>query len=527
MPTHHWAQTFTVSDDDIDYLTGLLLEREVPLRTDELARALVEHKLRHEASVLEDKFKDVHVYNPAHAYDVDQKVIFPALNYAVATIVETRDGINADYGDFKVMRVRFDDSDQNGQLREFAYNLQTPHTLTAENENGSRQLPGSATFTADDLLALPDVRDVLVRAVQTSLSKVADLVNLSGTWFPRSLLLEVNEGHLNLAEAVLDIVEGGPLTPEEILVQIGGLGNAALSLQLFCLNYALDNDSRFDEVGPVNTVLWYLRRLEPIEVLNPPLMLIYSPIEYDTSLLSPEMKSLEREIDDEWSDLPDTSIDGDEVEITLNYPHRRVGTLPLNARMRQVFPTARRTPRIYVTLVDGQDGEEYVGWVVRQERYVFGLGALFRKHKLPVGARVNIRRGEEPGKIIINFSAYKPRTEWIRIIIPRDGQITFEDQKRAIGATYDELMLLGADDLTAVDALFTSMQGSRRGITGIVKTILTELSRSAPQSAVHGKTLYSAVNVVRRCPPAPIFAAMVANPDFEYVGNNYWKLSGA
>lgn len=526
MPIHHWAQNFNVSNDDIEYLTGLLLEREIPLRTDELAYALVAQKLAQETAALEEKFKDVHVYSPANTYAIKQKVVFPAFDHTMATVVETREGNNqGDYGDYNVMSVQFDD-DENSDTREFAYNLQREHALTAGGENSAHKL-GNQTVTTDELFADADARDTIFDAVQKALANEDELVSLAGTWFPRSLILDVNEGHLNLAEAVLDMAGGGPLSPQEILEQIGGLGNAELPLQIFCLNYALNENKRFDEVGRVNTILWYLRTLEPAEVTNTPSMLVYTPTDYNENILKPEMFTLEHEIDDEWSDVPDLDSTSEEVEITLNYPHRRTGTLPLNAKMRHIFPTARRTDRIYVTLVDAQDGEEFVGWVVAKERYVFGLNQLYRKHKLPVGAHVYVKQGDTPHKIVVNFEAYKPRTEWIRIIHARDGQISFEEQKRAIGAAYDELMLLGADDLAAVDALFTAQQNNRRPLTSVVKMILSELSRSAPQSAVHGKTLYSAVNVVRRTPPAPIFAAMMDNPDFEYVGNNYWKLSGA
>jgi hypothetical protein len=143
------------------------------------------------------------------------------------------------------------------------------------------------------------------------------------------------------------------------------------------------------------------------------------------------MLALEAEIDDEWSHLKESQANQELVSITLSYPHRRVGTLPLNARLRRIFPTARRTPRIWVTLVDGQDGEEYSGWVVRQERYVFGLGKLYRKHKLPVGAILHVRPSSEPGKIIVDFNAHRPRTEYVRLIVPKNNQITFEHDKRA------------------------------------------------------------------------------------------------
>jgi hypothetical protein len=333
-------------------------------------------------------------------------------------------------------------------------------------------------------------------------------------------------GHLNLAEAVLDMMGGGPLPTEHILDQIGGLGDTSVELQTFSMNYALNADARFDEVGPAGQVLWYLAQLEPQEVRQTPAMLRYLPIEYDHSLLARDMVALEAEIGDELSPDPVDSTAETEAKVTLIYPHRRLGTLPLNESMRHIFPTARRTPRIWITLVDGQDGEEYTGWVVHNERYIVGLNKFYRKHRLPIGSYVTAQQGEEPDKVVINFAAYRPRSEWIRLIVPQQGQINFENSKRAIGAEYDELMILGADDLQAVDDLFQTTQQQKKSLTSILRAIIPPLGRLTPQGTVHAKTLYSAVNVMRRCPPGPIFATLIANPDFQNLGGQYWKLSG-
>jgi hypothetical protein len=521
MPSHHWARSFSVTDDDIDYLMGLLLEREMPLTIDALAYALVEHRLEQEAAALQEKYKDVQLYNPGQSFRVDQRVMFPALDYAFGTVRGIRPGNNVRYGDFNVIAVEFD-TEAHPSTREFVADYPS-HKLSQLADEGGSQLPGASALTADEILSTS--RDQLVSALDAALRSSPDLVSVTGLWFPRSLILDVNEGYLNLAEAVLDINNEMPMLTEQILDEIGGLGSASRELQIFSLNYALSHDDRFDEVGPVNTVLWFLKRLEPAEVLSTPTFLRYAPVEYEAGLLTPEMVALEAEIDDEWSSFEVGEEIPEQVTLTLNYPHRRAGTLPLNARMRQIFPTARRTPRIWVTLVDGQDGEEYPGWVVRQDRYVFGLARLYRKYKLPVGAILRIRPSADPGKVIVDFTAHRPRTEYVRLIVPKNNQITFEYDKRAIGAEYDDLMILGADDLGAVDTLFQAAQQSRRSLSAILNNVLAELSRFSPQGTVHAKTLYSAVNVVRRCPPGPLFAALVTNIDFEQVGNNYWKMS--
>lgn len=521
IPTHHWARNFAVTDDDIEYLANYLLERETPLSSAELARALVEHRLTVEADAFQERFRDARMYNPAQAFEIGDRVVFPVFDYALGTVEGVRAGDNAEYGDFSVIAVAFDDGDTGAGRREFAAALQAPHKLSQATEASAVVDPN--TLTVDEVLDAEE--ETIVGLVDERLSETPELVILAGKWFPRALLLEVNEGHLVLAEAVLDLANGGPLEVGEILQQIGGLGDAPPALQEFSLNYALSRDKRFDEVGPSGQVWWYLTRLEPEEVRETPLMLRYTEIDYDRGLLTPEMLALEAEIDDELSPLQAPKSAGPEITITLIYPHRRVGTLPLNAKMRRIFPTAHRTQHIWIRLVDGQDGEEYQGWVVRNERYVYGLAPLYRKHKLPVGAYVSVRPGDTPDQIVVDFQAHRPRTEWIRLIEPKNGQLAFDNHKRSIGAEYDDLMIVGADDLAAVDALFATGQQGRRTLNALLRQLITELSRLTPQGTVHAKTLYSAVNIVRRCPPGPIFATLANDPDFEHVGNHYWKLA--
>ncbi len=523
IPTHHWARSFVVTEDDVETIVGHLLDTETPLNIHDLARVVVQRRLELDRQQFEQRYKDVVPFSPSAAYAQGQRLIFPALKFATGVVISTRPGNNPEYGDFEVIEVEFD-SILTGR-RKFASQLTVPHKLTQSDFNGGAAFPGQQQISADDILA--EYGTEIEAKLEAELRQHSDLVSIAGLWFPKSLIAEVNLGHLHLTEAVLDINGGGPLSPEEILEQIGGLGDMPLPLQVLSLNYALNKDERFDEVGPAGKVLWYLRRLEPPEVLNTPPMLKYHPIDYDPALLTPEMRALEVEIGDEWSDLPEVKETPQELQLVLNYPHRRQGTLPLNAGMRQIFPTARRTQRIAVTLVDGQDGEEFPGWVVRGDRYVVGLNKLYRKHRLPVGAIVIIRPGTEQGKIVIDFRPHNARTEYVRLVVNRDGNLVFDEQKRAIAADYDELMILGADDLQAVDALHQSVSGKRVQLHALLKHLLNELSRNNTQGTVHGKTLYSAVNVVRRCPPGPIFATLAASPDFDYMGNNVWKLSGA
>jgi hypothetical protein len=62
-------------------------------------------------------------------------------------------------------------------------------------------------------------------------------------------------------------------------------------------------------------------------------------------------------------------------------------------------------------------------------------------------------------------------------------------------------------------------------LAAILRQVLPALGRLTPQGTAHAKTIYSLVNVIRRCPPGQILATLEANPDFANVGGHYWQLA--
>jgi hypothetical protein len=349
-----------------------------------------------------------------------------------------------------------------------------------------------------------------------------DIVRLAGRWFPRALLANVNIGHLNLAEAVLDMAGGGPLPTEGLLPEVGLPTNINPRLQAFSLNYALQEDTRFDEVGPTGQVMWFLKRVEPAEVVEPPRRLASAAPDFDRSALTPVLLDLERVIDDEFSPPPADASAGDEVHITLNYAHRRSGTLPLSWRLAPLFPTALVSPRVRFSLIDEDTREPMPGWVVRGGQYVFGLDEWYRKHDLLAGGHLIVRRGERPGEVIVRALKRRPTREWVRTAIAgHDGRLAFSMQKRLIGVDYDEQMIVAVDNVAAVDEVWQRSQSLP--FPRLVADIFRELAKLNPQSAVHAKTLYAAVNVARRSPPGPIFAEVATRPYYALVGDAYWR----
>lgn len=509
---------FQVQEGDLEVVYNLLLEREVPLTTEEMARAVIDRRLTAKAEAPDPASESPAAeYHPSDSYPVGTRVAFPALEGAAGLVVGERVGVNPDVGSFRVIQVRFGD---NGATREFAAGL-AEHKLNFVPE-------APPTIEADDGVEAVMARHgrPIAEALDRRLSETSDIVRLAGRWFPASLLAEIHQGHLNLAEAVLDVDGGGPLPTQELLAHVELPESFDPALARFSLDYALQQDERFDEVGPAGQVLWYLRRLEPPEVLSAPPRLEPQPAEEDRSALTPDLLALEAALADELSPLPEPSEAPDEVVLSLLFPHWRVGALPLSSRLRPLFPTAYEAPRIRFVLVDGHSGERFPGWVVRTPGYVFGLDAWYRRYDVPAGGLVRVRRGEAPGEVIVEAAERRRRNEWIRTVVVRpDGAVGFTMSKQTVGTSYDERMVVGLTDPAALDAAWSAGRQRREPFARLVQDVCLELAKLNPQSAVHAESLYSGVNVLVRASPAAVFTQLLKNRAFQYVGDLYWRRS--
>jgi hypothetical protein len=357
-----------------------------------------------------------------------------------------------------------------------------------------------------------------------SLDQVDDIVRIAWKWFPSALVAEINDGHLNLAEAVLDVESGGPLPTTKLLEHLDLPETLSPQLAEFSLDYALQEDDRFDEVGPAGQMLWFLRRLEPPEVLFTPPRLETREMAADSSTLTPELQDLVTNLDDELSDVQPPEVTPEEVTVTLIFPHWRVGALPLSARLKPLFPTAYEAPRIRFILVDGHSGEKFPGWVVRERGYVFGLEDWYRKYKVPAGGLVRVCPGEIPGEVVVETFDRRMRNDWIRTVtIAESGQIGFTMLKQPVGTAYDDLMVVGLIDTQALDEIWMQSQQKKPPLDRTVAHVFRELAKLTPQSAVHAKTLYAAVNVVQREAPSTVFAELIDRPYFQHVGDLYWR----
>jgi len=511
--TSTYWEDLQINRQDVEHLHTHLFENETPLTTRELVTIFVNERVQAERlAVQTQRLAGGKTYLPKDSYQVGESLVFPALNWKHGKVTASRAGQNPEIGGFDVLTVQLED----GSERLFASGL-PQHALNEQ--------PATVEDSGFDAQAIiKEYASVIEKKLEAAFQTNDDLVRIAGRWFPRALLVDVNVGHLNLAEAVLDMSGGEPLLTSALLKDVALPEGVNPKLAEFSLNFALQEDQRFDEVGPAGQVLWCLRRLEPEGVREVPLYLQYAGIDYDRDGLNPQMINLEKQLDDELSNVeaggnPETK----EVTVSLIFPHLRAGTLPLSARVRPLFPTAYESPRVRFTLVDGKTKQRMPGWVVREHGYVYGLRDWYKANDLIPGSLINIRRGQNMGEVIIETQAYRAK-DWVRTaIIGADGGIVFAMLKQSISAAFNDRMVFALPSPDAVDQLWT--QNHKKSFEQLVLSMIRELSKLTPQGHVHAQELYSAINIVRRVPPAPLFAMLASKPEITHVGDLHFRLS--
>jgi hypothetical protein len=514
LPPDYW-QTFSLSKKDLEFISTYLFENEVPLTEAELVPVLIEERIRTESEALVNQQKSVgRIFLPKDHYKAGEQLVFPALEWKVGKLTGVRAGVNPSVGEFEVIEVEFD----GGVKRQFAAGMQ------------EHKLNEPVQIAADDQLLNPtNVLNAYGQEIQAKLTeglkKDPDLVRVTMRWFPRALLVDINLGHLNVAEAVLDEAGGKPLSTAALIEQLELSGHDHSQLVEFSLNYALEQDGRFDEVGPTGEVLWYLKRLEPIDVQQIPVSLRYTEIPYDRSVLTPQMRALEVELDDELAEDIQPVEEVNEITISLSYPHWRAGTLPVSARVCSLFPSAYESPRVRFTLVDGQTKEEIPAWVARQHGYVYGLAAYYQKYGVMPGSLITISRGKTPGKVNIAARTRRPTRDWVRtVLVGSDGGIVFAMLKQNLTTEFNERMVIAVPDKAGVDEACNQVAKKHLSLDQLVADMMRELVKLNVQGHVHAQELYSALNIIRRCPPGPLMAFLTNNSSYKHVGDLHYRL---
>lgn len=516
----YWESSdFALTEADVEQIYNHLLEVEKPQTLAVLTQVVVQQRIAAEKNRLKPRLAGRIIYQPKKEYQPADKLVFPALQFSHGTVKEVRPAVNPRFGAFNVIKVELEDENgQSKKSKEFAANLSLEdHPLNAGDGMDALNMESP---TPEEIMA--QYGDLLSARIDKGLHAHPEFIRLGGKWFVKGLLTEINVGHLHLSEAVLEVSEGGPLRTADILVHLDLNPKITPEVQEFSLNYGLINDDRFDEVAPPGHVLWYLRRMEPENVREIPDRLRLQQSPYDRALLNNRLLEIERELDDEWSDLNPPTVPRP-VTVTVTYPHRWAGTLPLSSRVRPLFPLGRSEHQI-ITLIDEEADYAIDAWIVSEGRYIAGLGGWYRENKIPIGGFIQLEPGAEPGTAYISYSKRpKPRREYVRLAAVENGKLSFSIEKRAIGCDFDDLLILGTDYVAAVDALFRSSPNQHRPLAALIAEVMPSLASANPQQTVHAKTIYSAVNMLRRVTPGAVFAELVRHSAFVSVGDQYWQ----
>jgi hypothetical protein len=517
----YWQEQFEVSGKDAAQLYGLVLDGGIPVSTETLARFLIERHCRHEEELIQAELTKGEVYQPRDTYQVGQKIIFPHFDYVLGVVEGSRPGHSPEYGGFTVIQVQLEGE---SEPREFASELEGDHKLN--RDEGLGDLLGASHLLSPAALFErfgPAIEETLVPFLESH----DDFFRFGDEWFLRDLLAEINVGHLHIAEALIE-VRARPLSTAELVPELDLPVEVPEAIRLLSLNQALEADPRFDNVGDHGRDIWYLRRLTPKAVLEPPARLVIDMEPYERRQIAQELLLIEREIDDEGSgeEVMGPSRPLYRTTIHLPYPHWRSGTLPLTVRTRPLFPpaTARHTP---VVLIDNQTGERMQGWVVDGESYVYGLEEYYQRHRLPVGALLKLERTRDPRVITVDFEARRLKHLWTKVAVVQGGKLVFQVRKLPIACEYDDQLAIGEDNTRALDRQWEESHARGDSLLQIMMRILPELIELSPQATVHAKTVYSAVNVLKRTPPGPIFAVLSTEPGFVPMGGGYWTFDRA
>ncbi len=511
----YWQKQFAVTDQDIEAIYNQILEQNHPFVLDDLAVDLVKRHCEAEELASRSELQAGRLYQPKEHYAAGEVLVFSTLDFAAGTIASVRKGRHPEHDKFSVITVDFGNTS-----REFIADFQDDHFLN-ETDHTLANLLG--LLSPEELYQ--NFKTAIYAKTKNALEANNDFVAFHDQYFLLDLLPEFHEGLFNIADAAIDI-NNGPLSVDALIEQMGLVRSAEEISDIirFSVSYRLANDERFDDVGPVGQILWYLGRIAPPEAHHPPRRLQANTQNYDASLFDEDLIALLSEIDDETTKpedikAPDPQLD--KVTVVLNYPHQRVGTLPLTPKTESIFPISYYNPVLF-EFIDGHTGNTFAGWAVGEHKYVFGLDQWYQKNKLPVGTYITLKRTDNPMKIIVDYKSTRTQRDWVRMANISNKRLTFQMNPASLACKYDELMIISESDSSKIDTYWVNAEEKDLPIYDLLCTIFPELSKLNPQSTVHAKTLYSAANVIRRVGPGVVFQELVNRACFIPIDHGYW-----
>ena len=514
----YWQKKFSVDQRDVEIAHARISATGQIVSLSEIAIDVIQRRIDAEKVQEVSETTDAQLYRPKDTYNVGAQLSFPMLSSSTGVVESLREATHPQHGPFVAMTVYFA---QTKQRREYASQLQADHAL---NNDPQQSGGASGRATAEEIYKAfqAPIRSKLVAALAES----PDIAEFKQSYYLTSMLPEFHEGLYNIADAAIDI-NNGPLSTDALIEQMGLLGNAqeVSDTLRFSLNYRLTNDARFHDVGTVEQPAWYLQRLTPEALQTLPERLVdIGDTSYDVGALDDTLLTFLSEIDDEGThpdDISQVGTDIKDITLVLNFPHRTAGTLPLTPKTEAFFPRNLSHP-VHFEFVDGQTGDTFPGWSVASKGYVSGLEAWYENNGVIVGAYIKIKRSKNANQVIIDIDRTRAQRDWLRMALVTDHRLSFQMSKELVACQYDELMAVGVRSQEELDKVWQQTKSRNTSLFDLLCQLFPELSKLNPQSNVHAKTLYSAINVIRKTPPGVLFQELVSHDCFVAVDHGYW-----
>jgi len=80
-------------------------------------------------------------------------------------------------------------------------------------------------------------------------------------------------------------------------------------------------------------------------------------------------------------------------------------------------------------------------------------------------------------------------------------------------------------DTASTDDLRRKLYNQEISVYQMVDDMAPQLMGLSTQGTVHAKTVYSAINLLRRTAPGPVFAALMSNPRFQPTGGGEFSMA--
>jgi len=181
-------------------------------------------------------------------------------------------------------------------------------------------------------------------------------------------------------------------------------------------------------------------------------------------------------------------------------------------------------PRLRFYLQDATSHEKIAAYAVKDGNYIAGLAKWFNARKLSPGAYITLKRTNDPLTLLIDYQPQRERGLWVRVARGINGQLTFAQERRPVSHKYDEEMLILIGDPLGLEAAALRAR-EQRSLGALLEEIFPELAKLSGGGRVHAKTLYSAVNLVRRAGPRAVLSALTESSAFSSVGGGYFVLN--